>query len=762
LADGRAPRDERRALAAVALAALAVWLAVAAPLLAGRRTLYFRDVFSNHVPVKAFGAAELRAGRVPAFNPTWGLGQPFRGNPNALPLYPGNALYLVLPFWSAFNAHYVLHWLLGALGMAALARALGVGAAGALAAGLTYGGCGWTLSALSFYNLVAVAGWWPWVLWGAARGGRRGTAGAGLACGLALLAGEPVTAALGVVPLAGIAVARRGWRRGLGAVAAILGLGALVALPQIVAAARVLPFTYRVARGMVASQAAAFALHPLRLLELVVPLPFGWPTWLGAHGWWAWRVAPRVPYFLSLYVGLAGLWLALAAARRARAWAALAAAALVLAWLGGHAGQALVALSGGTFRYPEKFLAWFALAAPLLVARGVDLARAGALGWRAPAWTGGGLALAGGALALGRSPLVATVAARVPPARAEAAAAIAATQSRLLVLALFAAGALLALAAVAIRRRSGAGLALLQLAGLLQLWPLLPVDRTAPYRTAPAWTARLPAGAAVVNSTVNHPPWTPEARPRVRDAPLAAIKRDQALTLGPAPGVLQGLTYPAAPDLEGLSTPPQTVVTTYLATAGWSERGRWLRVLGVDAAALVGAPALPDLEPLDELVRHGIRYRLVRVRDPAPAAWWPPAVAVVPGAAPATVGVAADPVARVVVERPVAHRPGGAVRLLAAGPDRVELDVRSPGGLLVVRRAYHPLWAARSGGARLEILPVNLTLLGVVVPAGEHRVVLAVGEGPETAAMAIALVATTAILALAAGPLTRARREARR
>ncbi|HEX5759492.1 MAG TPA: hypothetical protein VF121_09885, partial [Thermoanaerobaculia bacterium] len=192
---------ERAALALVAALALGLWLWIALPLALGRRTLCYRDVFATHLPLKAFGAAELRAGRVPAFNPTWGLGQPFRGNPNALPFYPGNALYLALPFWSAFNLHYALHWLLAALGMRALARALGQGPGAALVAAITYAGSGWVMSGLSFYNLLAVSAWWPFALWGAVRGGRRGVALGGAACGMALLGGEPVTAALGAVPL---------------------------------------------------------------------------------------------------------------------------------------------------------------------------------------------------------------------------------------------------------------------------------------------------------------------------------------------------------------------------------------------------------------------------------------------------------------------------------------------------------------------------------------------------------------------------------
>ena len=41
----------------IALAALALWLWAAVPLALGQRTLYFRDVFTTHLPLKAFGAA---------------------------------------------------------------------------------------------------------------------------------------------------------------------------------------------------------------------------------------------------------------------------------------------------------------------------------------------------------------------------------------------------------------------------------------------------------------------------------------------------------------------------------------------------------------------------------------------------------------------------------------------------------------------------------------------------------------------------------
>lgn len=116
---------------------------------------------------------------MPAFNPTWGNGLPFRGNPNALPFYPDNLLYLILPFWTAFNLHFLLHWLLAFVGVRALAREMGQGEAGALVAAITFAGSGYLLSGLNLYNLVTTVAWWPLVLLGAARGGVAALAGGG-------------------------------------------------------------------------------------------------------------------------------------------------------------------------------------------------------------------------------------------------------------------------------------------------------------------------------------------------------------------------------------------------------------------------------------------------------------------------------------------------------------------------------------------------------------------------------------------------------
>lgn len=758
-------KSEDRPLLAVLAAALVLWTWICVPVALGSRTFYLRDVFLTHVPLKAFGAAELRAGRIPAFNPTWGLGQPFRGNPNALAFYPGNLLYLVLPFWSAFNLHYALHWLLAGLTMTALARGLGQGPAGALLAGITYAGSGWMLSALTYYNTLAVAAWWPLVLLGCAQGGRRGIALGGIACGLALLGGEPVTAALGLVPLLLVAISRHGRRRGVGMAVAIGGLGLVIALPQVVATLRVLPFTVRGGQGVSAAQAVDYTLHPLRLLELVLPFPFGWPTYIGPRAIWAVSVLPVVPLFLSLYAGIIALWLAAAASRRHRAWALLAVAGPLVAFAAGARGDLLVTFGFGLFRFPEKFVFWLALALPILAGWGLERALSEGLGrWRkVAAVTGGLFLLLAAAVALAGPRIVASVERGLTASDHQAMAlALLRTQIGSWRLALAVAGTVLLLALVATRARiskpwQAALLTGLQLAALLQLYPLATTDATAPYREPGAWARRLGPGTAVLDASLAVPPWSPDPPYRLPHGSRAIVERFKAQDLSAAPGVLHGLSYPLAPDLEGMHTLLFKPMLDALPALGWEQRARWFRSVGLQAVVLFEEPGVDGLRLLDRAERWGVTTRLYAVADPAPSAWWPRRLlpAATPEEARRIVSLNPDPVSTVAIvaantARPaLPHDPAGTVRLLSATPDRIEIETAGAGGVAVVRRAWQPLFVAREREERLTTLPVNLNLLGVEVPAGRHRVVLDVSAWPEITAGCVALAALAAALALA-------------
>lgn len=747
-------------LAVLALALL-LWAWVCVPVIAGSRTFFIRDVFTTHLPLKAFGAEQLRAGRIPAFNPTWGLGQPFRGNPNALPFYPGNLAYLALPFWSAFGLHYALHWLIALATMGALARGLGMSRPAALLAAVTYAGSGYMVSALTFYNLLAVAAWWPLVLLGAVIGGRRGIAIGGIACGLALLGGEPVAATLGLVPLLVIAVTHLGWRRGFLTAVAIGAVGLLIALPQVVALLRILPFTYRGSHGMSTEQAAQFTLHPLRLVELLVPFPYGRPTWLGRFGIWAPSIVPVIPLFLSLYFGIVGFGLALAGIRTRKAWAALAGSGLLLAIVAGYSGDLLVRLSLGLFRYPEKFLLWFALAVPLLAGWGLDRVLANSRLWARLATIAGILFIA---LATGLRLLTSTIVggavqglARLPEQERTKAVDLLSTQLSAWTVALLTGGLALAAAAWVVSKKpswSGAALAALQVLLLAQLAPLLLTDSTAPYREPAPW-ARLAGGpgAAVLNSVLAFPPWAPEPVYQTPDGPRIPLERATALDLDPAPGVLHGLTYPFAPDLEGLQSPLFTLMLYNMPRLNGMQRLNWLRALGLDALVLFEDADIPGLRLLDRAERYGVQSRLYRIENPAPEAWWPERVRVA-GSPPTALWVVSNtvnPLTDVVVNEGVAHKSRGQVRLLVNEPDRIEMEVEGDGGLAVVRRAYQPLFVARSEGKKLRTVPVDLNLLGVEVPPGRHRVVLSVSSWPEWLAAAVALATLACAVRLAFG-----------
>ncbi|MFP5286823.1 MAG: hypothetical protein ACLGI9_13870, partial [Thermoanaerobaculia bacterium] len=111
------PEDSsRRALVLYALPLLALLLLlVAAPLVRGTGTLYLRDVLNTHFPMKHAQAAAMRAGWFPLIDPWRAGGQPLAGNPNAVPFYPDNLLYLVGSTFWAFNAHFWIHLLLAPL-----------------------------------------------------------------------------------------------------------------------------------------------------------------------------------------------------------------------------------------------------------------------------------------------------------------------------------------------------------------------------------------------------------------------------------------------------------------------------------------------------------------------------------------------------------------------------------------------------------------------------------------------------------------------
>lgn len=358
---------------------LAVW-----PLVAGLETLFFRDVFNTHLEMKWWQSEAMKDGYMPLVDPYRSGGQPHVGNPNTVALYPSNLLYLFTPLLWAFNAHFWLHLLLAPVGAFWLGRRLGLGRGGAWAAGVFYGASGYLLSNLNLYNLVAGAVLIPpfvaSILSLCSNPGRtwRLVAVAALWC-LLILAGDPMTAAIGFgIGVSALWIARPSWR-GVAGLALALGAGTLLAAPLWVEFVRIVGLSFRGHWGYSAAGATVASWHPAAIVEWFIPFAYGRPD----LAFWGHRFySGAQPLFYSFYPGLLAsvcFFLGLVSGRRGRRfllWAlGLMGLGLFLV-LGGHnpAVAWLLSLPGlSLLRLPVKF--WPLVAVPAAMVAGIGFER---------------------------------------------------------------------------------------------------------------------------------------------------------------------------------------------------------------------------------------------------------------------------------------------------------------------------------------------------------------------------------------------------
>jgi hypothetical protein len=358
------------------------------PLLSPGRALANRDIALFHLPLRA-AFRRLAGSGLPVWNPWLHGGQPILSNPSYAAFYPPSWLALAVPPAYALSLLAVFHAALAFAGAWVLARRLGAGRGAAALAALGYTGSGATLSLLNAYTLFCSMAWFPWVLAAgdavlrapARRGWLRPALLGGLALGLQLLNGEPVTvvvSGLGLLALAASAAVE--------SPRAVPRLLVPVAVAMALAAVQLLPTWGRLADsprggGLDARQAGTWSAPPVRLVELVFPRFFGDPAEPQEGRFFGWNLHDRdYPYVASLYPGLLLTVLGVSALAlwpipRRAAWAAGVLGGCFLA-LGRHnplyEGLRRTVPLLGMLRFPEKF-------AILAVA---SLAFAGALGWQ--------------------------------------------------------------------------------------------------------------------------------------------------------------------------------------------------------------------------------------------------------------------------------------------------------------------------------------------------------------------------------------------
>jgi len=368
-----------------------------------RATYFFRDFTVTFLPLRLFAARELAAGRFASWNP-----YVFEGTFQLPALYPPDVLHALWPSPVFVSWLLTLHLPLAAVAAFWLARELGASRPAAFLSGAAYALSGFTLSCLNLYVFLQALALAPLVAGtmrrAAVRGGRWvPAAGVVLALALSTLAVEFVAQALVLGLALGLLASPR--RAGLGRIAFAVALGIGLAGVPVALTAGLLPETARGA-GFTPDVALGNSVHPVVLLQALMPHLFGVPA-SPAEAWWGGRFFTKgLPYFLSLYAG--PLVLSLAALgvgvlpRPVRA-VLLGLGALGLWYaLGERGGLApLVARLplAGSFRFPSKALLLPHLALTMAAGFGVDRLRAGGRAFAALAAGVAGAAAVGVAVA---------------------------------------------------------------------------------------------------------------------------------------------------------------------------------------------------------------------------------------------------------------------------------------------------------------------------------------------------------------------------
>jgi hypothetical protein len=742
--------------------ALLADLAAAVP----RSTYFFRDATVTFIPLRLFAARELREGRFPLWNP-----YVFEGTFQLPALYPPDLLHVLWPSPVFVSWLLTLHLPLAALSAWWLARELGASRPAAFLSGAAYALGGFALSCLNLYVFLQALALAPLVAGtlrrAAARGGRPVVlAGVVLALCLSTLALEFAIQAVALGVALGLVATPRATALGRLALAVGLGLG-LAAVP-VALTLGLLPETAR-GQGFTADVALGNAVHPVVLLQSLLPNLFGIPS-APAEAWWGGRFFSKgLPYFLSLYVGPLGLALAVVGAGvvpRGDRLTLLGLAALGLWYALGERGGLAPWLAHlplvGSLRFPAKALLLPHLALALCAGFGVDRLRAGRRGWALLA----GAASAAGALCLAVTALLeagpaglVTWTGVVPTfwprlvdvargdtavalvlAAAAAAAAFAVRKERVPP---GTAAALVVALAVADLARAGAGLN-----------RQVPPSFFDPLPEISAMPLRDPAGGRLFSYGLDHSPAFRDFLARGgRDLTLAGFFLHRQI-LGPYSNVLDRVEAAEASDLTAFAPRARELGSRLYDPGAVDRLVPWLRNAAVTRILSLDPLSHPDLVPLGTVApgppglsirlyglegawsRAQVACRVIDEPDPERALLRPYAPGFDPGR---EVVLAGAPQASCSRGRVV--RGGG-----TPGEERFEVEADGSGYLLS-RASYARGWRARVDGEDAPVLRANGKHRAVPVPAGRHEVVLryeAPGLGLGVALTGLALLASAA------------------
>src|SRR5512133_1910038 len=323
-------RSQRAAWSAITVLGV---LLTFSPAVLGLRTLARRDTNRAYAPMRTLVAQELRAGRLPLWNPYEGTGKPLFAEGQHFVLHPISLVGAALAP-ASIDFLIVANLAAAALGAFLLAATLGASPPASAGAGLAFALSGYSVSMTG--NLLFLVGLatLPWLV-AAARhaggGARWGTVAVAVATASAFFAGDTQVALVGLA-LGLLLAADAGGLRGVGRVLVGIAAGALLAGVQLAASYGLLVQSARGA-GLEPWEKSFWSLEPQRLLEFVVPGLFRGP--LSELRTAASGKQLEDLFTESIYLGAPLLVAAALAASRVqrRVGLLLVAASLVLLWL---------------------------------------------------------------------------------------------------------------------------------------------------------------------------------------------------------------------------------------------------------------------------------------------------------------------------------------------------------------------------------------------------------------------------------------------
>lgn len=709
------------------------------PLIRGERLL-LRDIGTTHRPAWALFPT-LRFAKV---NPAASFGQPYRGNPNLLVFYPFPKSARTV------EAHVAAHLALLAAGMTAFLRRRGL-KTGAIAGAIAFALSGYVLSASSSLNSLATISWIPSVLLVSGSRSSRLSRFAITAAVLAVfsLAGEPVLIGATLL-LASVLVWRTNGPRGMGL---FLGAGiaaAILTLPIHRETYSAALESHRVAHGYSFEEAASETLHAGRLIDLIIPGFFGTPAEIGLGSWWGYAVSRNArPYVLSLFLGVIPIVLVLLYGfstrwRTHRGWWFLLVVSMVFAAAGTAPGAnalwrdlpalhairfpiksflfttlSIAVLAGSAWDYfsglfsssqqrrnAAKWTASAAVVALLLaILAPIRLARYAVAQWWNPHWAGDAGAVVGYATSV--------------------------TASRLFGLALILTIVFFWIARP--RHRWLDGLLL----GVLVIDLTLPGKHLLP-TIAPS---KLSARSRIVDGTIalrgriferagkdlDTTMYGVRGRYPENDARYLAVAQDrQAWALN---GAQYGIRYAYDRSPDGSYSWRNHVLQTRLETAPWELRVKWLRGAGV--AGVIASSVPEPVAGLRPLVRdaevgvpvtlYGVVPRLSELRVPEKVR----SVRNVEEAIAVFERADFDEAREITVEGTPMATNTAMVEILREQADEIVVRSHATGPTLAfLARSYTRRVSATANGRALRVLPANVHLCAIEIPAGNHEIVV--------------------------------------